>query len=320
MQGKNAVMCFAVLVGIATQAGSTHFSPETVESSRIRSDIRRIANEVARVQAYPGRGVAPDIAALALNTANRIPPSERESELRDEAKMLVARLQSDIPHEEIETILTRVTAIEGLLRQEESKSALDMSFLSAMAMAPSPNVAPNYNQLEVGDLIFIRDGDSSKNWSWADQYGHVGVFAGGTPPKVYESNFHDGVNHHLLDDWKKRKGAVIAFGRCRAAEVRPQIPLALSRALTTFRSGGHTPYNFFFWDKHTNRRLYCSQLVWKMYDHIGFDVDSNDPLYHAVIARRWSNWMVRNVVRPAVAPDEVARSPHVEVYFRGRIP
>lgn len=55
--------------------------------------------------------------------------------------------------------------------------------------------------------------------------------------------------------------------------------------------------------------LSCSQLVWKIYQGAGLDIDSNAPLYAAFLQAKWGSTIgpltVAYIAQEAVAPDEI---------------
>jgi hypothetical protein len=88
----------------------------------------------------------------------------------------------------------------------------------------------------------------------------------------------------------------------------------LNWAEATYGTNGETPYNYFFWDKERNDRLYCSQLTWKIHHHMVVNLDSNHWAYQLWIAVHWGPWAILLISLPAVAPDEIALSSNVTIY------
>lgn len=194
-----------------------------------------------------------------------------------------------------------------------------------------PNVLPpakkriasaNYKALRPGDIMLMRDPDGAINWAYAMWYNHAGTYAGNQ--QVYESNQMMGARFRPLSDWQK-KGLYIGLGR-NSKRSSNSVNNALQWAEEFYNWDGSTGYNYNYGDKVNdtdadgNKRVYCSQLIWKIHNHIGVDVDSNDPHYQAWVAARWGptgHWAVENVVKPGIAPDEIDKSSNVTMYSRG---
>ena len=81
---------------------------------------------------------------------------------------------------------------------------------------------------------------------------------------------------------------------------------------------GHTPYNYNFLDKTRTDAVYCSQLVWQIFNHIGKDLDNSQQsmnMYNPWLSTRFF-FIGAGIPAPIaanfmVAPDEIALNPDV---------
>ena len=106
-------------------------------------------------------------------------------------------------------------------------------------------------------------------------------------------------------------GHVQGFTSARAA-------LAAARAVQTYGTDGRTPYHVWPpWDKtYTQQGMYCSQLIWSIYDQNGVDLDSNDWHYLAWFAiHNWFNPYAAPTAYFGVFPDEIKASPRIAWYY-----
>jgi uncharacterized protein YycO len=189
--------------------------------------------------------------------------------------------------------------------------------------------APDFGVLQRGDLLFRALPNSHVNYYYAIKFSHVGMYDGvvAGQQRVYESNVEEanlgipgGVHRINLNLWRGRD-LCISLMRANVATIpQSQVRGALDWAqLTRYGTNGETSYNFNFFLKEndqctadrTNCSLYCSQLIWQIFNRIGVDVDSNDAAYHDWLVGQYpvvDPDFVRDFVTRTVAPDEVARS------------
>lgn len=198
-----------------------------------------------------------------------------------------------------------------------TENSLDKTKIETPINSSSIQAGPNYGFLQMGDMLFIRASFWS-NWLsrfvYCMNYCHAGTYEGYN--SVYESNF-DGVRIKPLQNWKQR-GAYVALAWNRWTTYA-QDRASLAWAESKWGWTGSTPYNYNFADKWTDNALYCSQLVWKIHQHSGYDLDSNNWGYLTYIYARWG--LVGYVIGyQAVAPDEVALSSNVYIYSQGYNP
>ncbi len=171
----------------------------------------------------------------------------------------------------------------------------------------------SWGSMQPGDVMLIRSGWLP--WTafiYGMWYGHAGNYHGNG--LVYESNA-DGVRFKPLSNWQS-SGQYIALGRSNRRSIS-EVAAALTWAEGYYGTDGRTPYNFWYPDKNTNARLYCSQLTWKIHQRTGVDVDSNAWQYHLWIGAKWGLWAIPAVAVPAVAPDEVGLDGDINFYSKG---
>lgn len=164
-----------------------------------------------------------------------------------------------------------------------------------------------------GDLIFQT---SHSRQSLAIQkathsrYSHVGMilFRNGQP-YVYEAI--GPVQYTPLKAWIARGSG----GRFVA--LRPLRPLSKSQLATLHRQAQRylgKPYDFSF--EWSDKRMYCSELVWKMYHAAGVDLaplrhlgsfDLRDPMVKQILQQRYGDHVPLN--EPVISPAALLDSP-----------
>lgn len=163
----------------------------------------------------------------------------------------------------------------------------------------------------VGDIMLERGVWSPIQLAYTMTFSHAGVFAGNK--QVYESN-QDGVKLKSTSDWLV-SGRYLGFGYNKAKW--SQMPSVLTWAQGKYKYDGTTKYNYWFPNKWTDSRLYCSQLVWKINGHVGTNVDSNAWQYYLWLSARWGSWAIGAIAFPAVAPDELYYDSDLYFYAKG---
>lgn len=194
----------------------------------------------------------------------------------------------------------------------------------------------DWRQLRRGDIMLINSRGSSAVYPYVWRYSHAGIYDGtdaNGDAWVYESGPH-GVQRQPLSKWNE-DGSAIAFGRSKKSSEQ-DVLAALDWAKSKWGTTGTTAYNWLIPLKTIDSSLYCSQLVWKIHDHLGVDTDSNSILYFlAVTAKNYTALfrgefiraaatagiqlvagplLIPTVLVPAVAPDELARSSDLDFY------
>lgn len=171
--------------------------------------------------------------------------------------------------------------------------------------------APDFSRLRRGHIMFVRGDRWYLNWLYARTYSHAGAYDGSS--LVYES-LADGVKLQPLAHWQEPGREVgLAYNNRRS---EAEVQAAMDWAKQTYKTDGATAYNYNIPDKWTDSKLYCSQLVWKIHQHIGVDLDSNDFWYLLWVAAR-AGAVGSGVAYSAVMPDEIAASDYVTMYSEG---
>ncbi len=323
------VVLFALFVALITPS-AVHAGgnpPIDLKKDADRDGIPdALAMEVSRIARSPNQ-----MAAIA-SFVNRLPYSPRTRALQQEAEKLQAQMAEVKSDEEARQILEKLRAISDEMMTDPNY-ARTIQGLTALLVSPDSRKASgspmeisgkegdavgissvNWGSLQRGDIMLVRSG----LWDWfmfiyAMWYSHAGNYDGNG--LVFESNA-DGVRLKPLSKWQQ-PGQYIGLGRDNkrsAAEVQA----ALDWAKGFYGTDGQTPYNYFYPDKWTDSRLYCSQLAWKIHKRIGVDIDSNAWQYQLWIAARWGVWAVVAVSIPAVAPDEIWLDGDVTMYSTGQ--
>ena len=169
------------------------------------------------------------------------------------------------------------------------------------------------DQLQRGDVMLTHSGGIGYAFPWAWHFTHAGNYDGNNT--VYES-VGSGVRLQPIAHWQENKR--YAFGRNKKVS-QSAVVAQLEQAQQRYGTAGKTPYNFVFPNKQTDNKLYCSQLVWKIHQGAGTNVDSNSLKWFTLMALKLSPYyawnpplalakhavLIASVLRPAVAPDEI---------------
>lgn len=108
-----------------------------------------------------------------------------------------------------------------------------------------------------------------------------------------------------IDDW-----AILRINSLDATKKGKAVEYAKNKANENRR------YNYAFWDKETEEKFYCSQLVWRAFkneDAGGIDLDSNYSAF-STFAKHWKTplGIIGGVgILSAVPPDDIYFSPYV---------
>ncbi|MBI1294602.1 hypothetical protein GC175_06550 [bacterium] len=204
----------------------------------------------------------------------------------------------------------------------------------------SQTSAANFGLLQRGDLLFRSVPNSFVNFYYAIKFSHMGVYNGdvvGGQPQVYESNIADatngvpgGVNLLPITFWQF-EGYCISLMRENTPHTQADVVDALDWAQERYGTDGRTRYNINFLLKEDDRcredltrcALYCSQLVWQIFNRLDEDVDSNDADYHNWLVGQYPDTepeVVLDFAVRTVAPDEVARSAALRPLSEGTNP
>ena len=306
-----------VLILVAALAPSVWAGAPTID---LQTDANRdgipdaLAAEVDRVARSPDK-----LAAIA-ELVKRLPYAPETRALQERAAQLQARLARAQDDQEAQRILGELRSL-GEQMMADPNYARTVQSLTTMFAPSSGRPAPaggspssvRWGDLRRGHIMLVRSG----LWDWfmfiyAMWYSHAGNYDGNS--LVYESNT-DGVRLKPLSKWQQ-PGQYIGLGYDNQRS-EADVQGALNWAEGFYGTDGRTPYNYFYPDKWTDSRLYCSQLTWKIHNHLGVNLDSNAWQYQLWIAARWGWWAVYAVSLPAVAPDEVGLDGDVTMYSTG---
>ncbi len=316
------ILLVAVAIPSAVHAGSS--PPIDLQKDADRDGIPdALAMEVNRIAR------SPDQMAAIASFVNRLPYSPRTRALQQEAERLQAQMAQAKSDEEARQILEKLRALSDEMMTDPNYvrtlqglrtilGSRGKQSIGGIAMVQDGMAATttsvNWGALQRGDIMLVRSG--LFDWFmfiYAMWYSHAGNYDGNG--LVYESN-PDGVRLKPLSKWQQ-PGQYIGLGRDNKRSAA-QVQAALDWAKRFYGTDGQTPYNYFYPDKWTDSRLYCSQLTWKIHKYIGVDLDSNAWEYQLWIAAKWGLWAVAAVSIPAVAPDEIWLDSDVTMYSTGQ--
>jgi len=290
----------------------------------LHSDVDRDGVPDALASAVAQLATARNTEVAIQELLARVPYQAETYALQKEAAQLNRQLEYVRSPEEAERIHAQLQEIAAKMGQDPAY----VSFLDGLKRlyvqqgimveekrAPDRGFAiqaVNWGNLQAGDVMLVRSGKFPwTSFLYAMTYSHTGNYNGSN--MVYESNA-DGVRLKPLSNWQV-SGQYIALGRSNKRTVA-QVQSALSWARGRYGTNGSTPYNYFYPNKTTDSKLYCSQLTWKIHNYTGINVDSNAWQYQVWIAAKWGVWAVAAVAIPAVAPDEVGLSGNITYYSK----
>jgi len=190
-----------------------------------------------------------------------------------------------------------------------------------------------FNLLAPGDVLFASGANKINNYFYAMQFSHIGMYHGTilNIQNVYESNPQNDAAGIPNGAWTLPLTRWYTSGNCvglaQPTDTGVDVPAALTWAEGKYGTQGETIYNWNFATKagevdvwSGRYALYCSQLVWKIFDHLAINVDSDDSTYRSWLVSRYPvAWAttVTDLAYATVAPDEIALSSHVAIYSEG---
>ena len=276
----------------------------------------------------------PDFFAAINDIGERLPFKTETVNRLGEIEVLQEKIQNAKTEEELTDLMTQLAETDDLLLQDNNYRIFSEALSIMPDLSPSAATAETrqmakataqngFDQLQRGDVMLIHSGGIGKVFPWAWHFTHAGTYDGSNT--VYESVSH-GVLAQPIEGWKGKKR--YAFGRNKVKS-QSEVVASLDRAKSKSGTDGRTKYNVFFPNKQTDNSLYCSQLVWKIQQGVGSDVDSNSLKWFALIALKASPIYILNpvaaaakhaaliatVLRPAVAPDEIYYATNVINFY-----
>jgi hypothetical protein len=277
---------------------------------------------------------AGDRQAAIAQFATRLPYSARTRALQKKAERLQHELEMTTNRASSEAIVAQLRSVsDEMLQDPNYRSAMDgldrvlppnrpKTRISGYRPLASADVQAVQSTASVewglwpGVVMLMHSQSSSKPaFLYARYYSHAGTYD--RSGSVYEAN-PDGVRLKPLANWQV-PGLDVALGYNRSADAAgvKRVADALQASEAKYGTDGRTPYNYIFPNKWTDSAQYCSQLVWKIQQGAGVDIDSNDWGYQLWIASRWGWWAVSAIAVPAVAPDEIAADGDVYFFWAG---
>lgn len=254
----------------------------------------------------------------------RVPFSRETLALQERAYELQNRLSEVETQQQAEEIYAELEKISSQMMEDPTYArtiaALDTLYVQmdiipeaeAKQKSDQQLLGVSWGSLSRGHILLVRNGKFPwTSFLYAMTYSHAGNYHGNS--LVYESNA-DGVRLKPLSNWQS-SGQYIALGydkRRSSSEVQN----ALTWAEGYYGTNGSTPYNYWYPDKNTNSRLYCSQLTWKIHKHMGVDLDSNAWQYILWLTLHWGP-VGTAVGIPAVSPDEIGLDKDIKFYSKG---
>lgn len=255
---------------------------------------------------------AEDKEAAIKDLVSRLPYSEETRALQQQAEALHTELEETTDPSEAEQI-------NGEILELNKRMEADPSYITAVEavtsmIAPEAEVTTEsvyWDILHPGDIMLHRDYLHPTSYLFGF-YNHTGNYHG--DGLVFESDSQGVALHPIARNWQGGvKYTSFAFNNAR---LEPEVVSAMEYREGQYGTNGSRPYNYWFPDKNTDARLYCAQLTWKIHMGTGVNLDSNHWLYQLNMAVRYGPWVLL-VTIPAVAPDEIALSPHVSIYSNG---
>lgn len=148
-----------------------------------------------------------------------------------------------------------------------------------------------------GDLLFRSIPNSYVNYYYAIKFSHVGMYDGDVSgqQRVYASNIEEpgipgGVHLLPISVWQAGDSCISLMYENISTKTQDDVEDALDWAQARYGTNGETRYNFNFSLKENDQcapdltgcALYCSQLIWQIFNdtHVDVNVDSNNAAYH----------------------------------------
>lgn len=267
--------------------------------------------------AFSSIEAAEDKDAAIADVIARLPFSDETRALQAKAEELSKQLavadEKDVP-----ALEQQIAEIGAAVEKDPAyvKAVEDLNALYApqeLSSDPTTQARTNWGLARPGDILLQFDYLSPVGYFYSMNYGHAGNLW--SSAQVFES-LADGVVISDLSTWQSGwKSNLIARDRYRT---QSQVVGRMQyRQWLYMGDGRHTPYNFFYWDKWTDARIYCSQLTWKIHKDLGVDLDSNYWPYHFYLGLRYGFWIIPAIAQPAVAPDEIRYSPNIYTVASG---
>lgn len=303
----------------ASQARAGEVTPFNLSADMDQNGIAdELEAAVSNMSALAEKGSEEEILAAFKDFDLRLPYAPETREAQAQVERLQAELETADEKRALE-IKEEIAALEKQMAQDpayaQTTEDLQVLLTPDELKEDSPifsTQSGHWGSARVGDILLHFDFLSPIAYLYGMNFNHTGQLLTGS--SVFES-LPQGVTVTPLYTWQQGlKFTAIARNRYASQTTVTQ---AMNGRKWRHYDSRYTPYNYFFPDKWTDSRLYCSQLTWKIHRDIGYDLDSNNFWYHLYLASRYGWWIVPAVAIPAVAPDEVARSGNVWIVATG---
>ncbi|HCX79868.1 MAG TPA: hypothetical protein DG577_10700 [Firmicutes bacterium] len=243
------------------------------------------------------------IVALPFSAWAQTHPQQKQDFAR-EMERQAAELQATDPNYTKNLAQAETAARQAFAAKRLRDAALNTRGNDQASPAATIQSVP-WDWLWVGDVMHI---NNKKFFNvYALYYSHSGTYNGNNT--VYESN-SDGVRLRPLSSWQQGQPVALGYTSGKSSS---EVAAALNWAKNKYGTDGSTPYNWNFLNKTTDSALYCSQLVWKIHQNMGLNVDSNHWTYVAFLTAKFGA-VGTTFAFAAVAPDEVYLSDKIIFY------
>lgn len=282
--------------------------------------------------------------ALAKLSA-KMPFSEKTTRLQLEINALYEQIADPgIDAERSDALLDQIEQDLEKMRQDDmcynivqdaAATMLDNPEGSSPSSEAGVSGRPDYDSMQRGDILFGRSSGIVPHLPYVIDFTHAGNYHGNS--FVYEA-VSDGVIIRPLSVWKTDYGRV-ALARSNR-KTPSEISSALDWAIIRYGTASMSGYNWSVFVPHDKRTedicikppyqkrcLYCSQLTWKIHDHAGVNVDSNNAKYITLAALKYLGYggilsaasvsYLMGIIIPGVMPDEIFRDKSINVYSDG---
>ena len=175
----------------------------------------------------------------------------------------------------------------------------------------------------VGDVLFKDSSGSGGGFSplYTKKWSHIGLYSGSG--RMYDSHpdncagtNDDGVGRRPLSRLYDEAESVM-YSQLANSSWRSSEPGALEDAEDAYGTNCQTPFTRLWFDMSSTSKFFCSKLVWRIYldnDDHSVDLNSNHYSYFLWLIPRFSVSGALYILYSTVAPDEIARSSHLNHY------
>ncbi len=237
--------------------------------------------------------------------------------LEAEIVALQAQMESSDPNYAL-TLRTMETLAWQALQEKAVSTSSAVALSTATANQQAPGAVLDFDALSRGDIIFLNDDAPITNFTYAMVFNHVAMIE--DENNVYEANkatHPQGVRVASYEPWKA-EGNRFGFGKNNKKDAA-EVVTALDWAKDRWGVDGTTPYNTAYFNIQREDALYCSQLVWKIHQHINTDLrlGGEQDIYNRYIEAKWGVGFGEAVRLATVSPDAIALDDDVTLFAVG---